>query len=222
VEFHNKVVRSPGLTKAELEAISNRYDNGVLQLDSHLRVLFRRLDQKGYLENSIVVILGDHGDGLGEKGHFGHTRTLYQEEIRIPLLIYDPEKSRYRNSEFASQIDVAPTIVDRLGLPVPASWQGRSLLKASEDRVTYRQTRRGEALCFAVVERAGPSLMKYIRCGNVRGTFREEVYDLVNDPTEQRNLAGTIDRAVLTRLRAADARRSRVVTNACKAVECVD
>jgi glucan phosphoethanolaminetransferase (alkaline phosphatase superfamily) len=65
----------------------NRYDNGILRADSFIRELFSSLDRKGYLQNSIVMILADHGEELGERGHYGHGSNLYQSQIRIPMLI---------------------------------------------------------------------------------------------------------------------------------------
>ena len=57
----------------------------------YVEAIFAALDQKGYLPNSLIVILADHGEGLGERGKasYGHVSSLYQEFIRIPLLIYD-------------------------------------------------------------------------------------------------------------------------------------
>ena len=107
----------------------NNYDNGIVQADNNIRDLFTQLARKGYLQNSIVVITGDHGESLGERNRYGHTLNLYAEEVMPPLLIYDPEPVTYRNLRVARQIDVAPTILDRLGLPVPSDWDGRSLLR---------------------------------------------------------------------------------------------
>src|SRR5204862_5169484 len=110
----------------------NNYDNGIVEADATIEKLFGKLREKGYLANSLIVILADHGEGLGDHGlgwaGLGHLRTMYQESIRIPLLIYDESDVHYGNLKFATQIDVAPTIVDRLGLRIPPSWEGRSLL----------------------------------------------------------------------------------------------
>ena len=123
--------------------------------------------------------------------------SLYQEFIRIPLLIYDEPAQRYGNLAFATQVDVAPTIVDRLGLKIPHSWQGRSLLDPTIKRYSYHQTAvRGG--CDAVVERTDATMLKYIRC-QPRGV--EELYDLAADPNERQNLIGSADGEVLGRLR---------------------
>lgn len=64
------------------------------------------------MQDSVVIILADHGQGLGEHGKYGHRRYLYQEQLGIPWLIYDTSEAPYGNLEFAAQIDVAPTILD--------------------------------------------------------------------------------------------------------------
>ena len=183
----------------DIATLSNSYDNGVLEVDANIRALFAALDAKGYLAGSMVVILSDHGESLADHGadYFGHVYSLYQEFIRIPLLIYDEPAQRYGNLAFATQVDVAPTIVDRLGLKIPDSWQGRSLLDPTIKRYSYHQTTvRGG--CDAVVERTDATMLKYIRC-QPRGV--EELYDLAADPNERQNLIGSADGEVLRRLR---------------------
>jgi arylsulfatase A-like enzyme len=104
---------------------------------------------------------------------------LYQEYIRIPFLIYDDSDTHYPNLEYANQIDVAPTIVDRLGLLVPSSWQGRSLLKPDIKPFHFHQTFIREPTCYAVVYRIEGKIYKYIRC--TRGKT-EELYRVGERP----------------------------------------
>ncbi len=169
-----------------VQSLMNAYDNGILEADHTIETIFQRLDQKGYLTNSLVVILGDHGEGFGEHGHFAHTKYLYQEVLHIPLLIYDESAVTYRNLDFASQSDVAPTILDRLGLPIPATWQGRSLLSEPPKTFSTHWTDRGRPW-YAVVYRDGGKVYKYLYQSRW-GTLVEELYELRSDPTERRNL----------------------------------
>ena len=216
----DKVETAGRLGPGELEAISNRYDNGVAQTDGYMQRIFHALDEKGYLKGSIVVIIGDHGDGLDEHGHIGHTRYLYQEDIRVPLLIYDEERGHYRNDKFAIQLDVAPSIVDRLGLPVPPSWQGVSLLQPAKDRITLHQTRRGSNPCFALVSKSAATLMKYMRCGTDRAN--DQLFDLVADPGERTNLIAGAEPAQLAYFRKEFDSRFGTVANLCTRFECRD
>ena len=190
----------------EWPKVINAYDNGVVQVDATIEQIFDTLKAKGYLQNSLVVIMADHGEGLGERnGHsWGHSLALYQEHIRIPLLIYDVSSVKYENLEFATQVDIAPTIVDRLGLPIPGCWQGKSLLGADVERVTsYRSD--SPKPCYAIIHRTNESLFKYIYC--VAGKT-EELYDLVKDPGEEMNLIGTADGGLVQRMRE-ELQRSR-------------
>ncbi len=179
--------------------IINSYDNSVMQADATIEQIFNVLDQKGYLRNSIVVILADHGEGLGERTQhgWGHGHWLYREFIQIPLLIYEESPVKYGNLKFATQIDVAPTIVDRLGLPVPDCWRGTSLLRPGFKTVTTHRTGLSRP-CTAVLYRADTAMYHYIYC-SVGKT--EELYELTSDPNETRNLIGTADAALIGRLR---------------------
>lgn len=177
--------------------VKDNYDDKVLQADAMIQQLFESLGQKGYLKNSLVLIIGDHGDGLGEHGHFGHVHYLYQEQLRVPFLIYDEERVPYTNLRFASQLDVAPTIIDRLGLQIPACWEGLSLLKSPSNLYTYHQSF-GNPLRYAILYRTDKEIFKYILTG---GGEQEEMYELVSDPDEQTNLMQTADASLVQSLK---------------------
>jgi glucan phosphoethanolaminetransferase (alkaline phosphatase superfamily) len=178
---------------------TNNYDNAVIQSDAIIKEIFDALQQKGFLENSIVVILGDHGEGLGERGpdYYSHTLTLYHEFLRIPLLIVDTPGAKYANLEFATQVDIAPTIVDRLGLKIPPSWQGHSLLNPEIKQYSFHETRRNKVPLYAVIKRTPSAIYKFIQAADQE----DELYELVSDPHERRNLISTADPALLTDLR---------------------
>lgn len=204
----------------DVQAVINRYDNGVLQSDYFISEIFKTLDHKGYLQNSTIVILGDHGDALGEHGHFGHTRYLYQEDINIPFLIYDQDISLYKSFDFATQIDVAPTLIDRLGLAVPNGWQGVSLMRPVSGRLTFHQTRRGIPPCIAFIENSIVSLLKYTNCAGADHES-EAVFDLKNDRSENVNLLSFLSEAKLSFYRNEFHRRLPNVTNTCRSFECL-
>jgi glucan phosphoethanolaminetransferase (alkaline phosphatase superfamily) len=182
------------------EAAINEYDDKVLQADDIIRQLFEMLDQKGYLKNSMVIITADHGQGLGEHGVSGHVDWLYDPQVSVPLIIYDDSLSLYHNLAFARHIDIAPTIVDRLSLPKPASWMGISLLRDSIAPYSYHETGKngletGQQKYMLVhltpdLSKGDggiqPSLLyKYIFTADFT---KEELYELVSDPGENNNL----------------------------------
>lgn len=161
----------------------DRYDDKVRQADGIIRQIFDALRAKGYLDRAIVVITGDHGEGLGER-HWAHGWHLYNEDVRIPLLIADEPSATYPDLSFATQVDIAPTILDRLGLPIPPSWDGESLVSPSRTRFTYHQTYFLPNR-FAVLYRDDRSLFKFIATPQYG---EEELYDLRRDRGEARNL----------------------------------
>jgi hypothetical protein len=179
-----------------IEQFTNEYDNGVAQADAVIRQLFAELGRKGYLAGSLAVILGDHGQALGEKGEYSHDSSLYQAQIGIPVMLYDEPDAGYRGLDFARQIDVAPTVVDRLGLPIPPTWRGHSLLGPGARRVSYHEVRPG--MVEGVIEAGEGAVYKYLRHP---ADGREELYELMSDPGEWRNLISTAPPEVVERLR---------------------
>jgi arylsulfatase A-like enzyme len=100
------------------------------------------------------------------------------------MLFYDAPAEPYPDLTFAAQVDIAPTILDRLGLPIPDSWDGQSLLEPSRTRITYHQTYFLPNR-FGVLYRNDRALFKFIATPQY-GT--EELYDLTTDRGEVRNL----------------------------------
>lgn len=207
------------LVGEEVDGYVNYYDNGLHQMDRMLERIFAALGTKGYLDDAMVVISGDHGEGLGEHGHIGHSRFLYQEDVGIPILIYDRDIGAYRNKTYGTMLDIAPTIVDRLGLPIPEGWQGRSLLLPDAPRLPLHQTRRGKVTCFAAVDHTETETWKYMRCLGQPPETRELLYELRSDPGERHSvMAARPDLAA--RLRAEVERRFSLVVKACGGIEC--
>jgi len=186
------------------EAIINRYDNGILQVDAFLKGIMLELKQKNYLSNSVIFILGDHGESLGERGRFGHDYQVYQTDISIPLLIIDEVDYDYGNMDFATQIDIAPTITERLGLKIPECWQGKSLLNSDIKSFSFHQTRWGPPYIYTVIYRTDSIMYKYIRWQqrNNPNVVKEKFYNLTLDPEEQNNLILNIDSELLALMKS--------------------
>jgi len=176
-------------SKERYQSEVNNYDMGVLQTDNYIQKIFSMLSQKKYLDNALVIITGDHGDGLGERGNYSHTQHLFQEDISIPLLIYDTDDTPYSNLEFATHVDIAPTIVERIGLPIPESWHGKSLLEPLRiPRFTNHQTN-WEIRWKAVIMKTNDAIYKYLKLDKkYTGKEIEMLYELVSDPDEEFNL----------------------------------
>ena len=165
------------------------YDGEVAYMDYIIGQVMRKLMDKKLLGKTLIVVAGDHGESFGEKGESGHGVFLYDNVLRVPLMLYaenhlPPQKvvdARVR------LIDVLPTVLDLLNLPKPAAVQGRSLLpyiqrkeKADLDsyiETSYPKENFGWAPFVGLISGA----WKYIRAP------KEELYNLKSDPGEERN-----------------------------------
>ena len=110
-----------------------RYMNALHESDAAFGALVDGLRQRHQLENTLFVVFGDHGEAFGEHpGNFAHTLFIHEENVRIPLVIAAPGaiEQTVRLSTIASVIDIAPTVLDLLGMPSESLHQGASLLPA--------------------------------------------------------------------------------------------
>ena len=167
----------------DLPADLNRYANALAELDRQLARLFAELRKRGLDDDTMVIITGDHGQAFGapHPGHF-HSGNVYEEDVHVPLVIWSPALfSGGRTSDIVgAHVDLAPTVLDLLGMPAPDGWHGRSLLRSPQERRAYFFGMRNDYL-FGV--REGP--FKYIFNSTAA---RDELYDLSADPLEQQNL----------------------------------
>lgn len=173
--------------------IVNAHDNGLIQLDAYVKDIFNVLKEHNYLKNSIVIILSDHGEPLGEKGSFYHTNGVSQIDIRIPLVMYSENSiCKLNEDSVAMIIDVAPTVLDCLGVAIPDSWDGLSLAQDEIiNRITFHQTIR-EKQEVAVIRHQEDSVTKMIATLIHDELSDIQVYDIIGDPEELNNIAKTI------------------------------
>jgi glucan phosphoethanolaminetransferase (alkaline phosphatase superfamily) len=161
-----------------IPAYVNNYHNGVLQADAVIERIFGLLRDKGLLEDAVVIITADHGELLGEHGRVGHSRHAPIDPlVRIPLLIYDSEGVRYPPRPMASQVDVAPTLLHRIGAAIPQGWAGEPLDAPARRRYVYMEAGGNRA----VVGAAQGSLWKYVEAES-GGSGR--LFNLTQDPHE--------------------------------------
>ncbi len=111
------------------------YDGEILSVDSQLAILFQYLEKKKLLDKTIVIVLSEHGDMFGKHGRFmrgGPLRgTFYDDVLGVPLVLYHPylQQENIRLKQLVELTDIAPTILDMLGLSAPPSFIGESLRK---------------------------------------------------------------------------------------------
>lgn len=178
----------PSPYKEEFE--KDPYDGEIAYMDHYVGAILERLKQQGILERTVVVVAGDHGEGLGDKVELGHGIFLYEETLRVPLILRNPAvfpRAQVIESE-VRLIDVAPTILETVGL------KGESAGMAGQSLVPRLTGKRGEDLDSLVETFYPPENFGWSELvGLVSGRWkyiqspRPELYDLKADPGEREN-----------------------------------
>jgi arylsulfatase A-like enzyme len=161
-----------------------RYLNAVHEADAQIGRLLNELRRRNLSENTLVIITGDHGEGMGKPhAYYGHSGKLYQEDVNVPLIIWSPAifKASARSNVIGAHVDLSPTVLDFLNLPQPPGWEGQSLMSPAH---------RNRAYFFGSAD----EYLLGVRDGNFKYILnttadRDELYDLSQDPTEQNNIA---------------------------------
>ena len=138
-------------------AYADKYHDGILQADALIAKIFAALRERGLLEDAVVAVTSDHGEALGEERQLGHGGPPIDAVVRVPLLIFDSEGFPYDKRPLASVTDLAPTLLDRIGAPIPEHWTGVSLARAGTRKYTLMQAQDR----YAVIGSFGPELYKY-------------------------------------------------------------
>ena len=112
------------------------YDGEIAFADSQIGRLTAGLAQQGRMEKSLVVLVSDHGESLGEHGEKNHGFFVYNATLHVACVVKVPGAAPRVVTDEVSLVDVMPTVLQALGIPVPSSVQGRSLLSLVEGRAT--------------------------------------------------------------------------------------
>ncbi len=213
---HDPVLAPP---KAELPADLPRNKHGALlpsaqlyraevrYLDQQIGKLLAALENMGRYEDALIVVVADHGEGLGDHGWWHH-RTLYQEQMRVPLIVRPPRGARRGKAPRAvpaavSSMDITPTVLDYLDWKPAQRLDGQSLRgwiegEAQQARAQFaeqlnafdenakdiRVARPQDDHLYAVVEDGWKLLYR------PHAPEKSELFDLARDPRETKNLIG--------------------------------
>ncbi len=157
------------------------YYNTFAYTDWALGEWVRRLKEEDLWKDTILFVLGDHGQAFGEHDpHFGSHRTLYEEDVQVPLLILAPGRLEkpVRIDDPCSQIDLLPTILDLFGWKSPHHSLGQSLIRKKK-RFVY---------CHYPFDDGAIACRMGAWKGIIKGQM-EQLFDLKRDPGEQKNVA---------------------------------
>jgi choline-sulfatase len=177
---------------------SQPYDGEIAYTDAQVGRFLTTLRAKGLYDSSLIAVMADHGESLGEHGENTHGVFLYDSTIHVPLLIKPPgARAQERQIETrVSLVDIAPTILGQAGIAVPKEMQGESLLpfvQSAKARQTSVQDRPAYAETDYPHRAFGWSSLRALRTGKylyIRSP-QPELYNQASDPQEKQNLATT-------------------------------
>ena len=197
--------RPPGGHGEKVETTRVRFDHSLAYVDDFLKALLEGIREARGLENTLVVVIGDHGEAFGEHGLRFHDWVPYEEGNRVPWVLWGPDvltpermgrviPPGSRIDGLRHQVDFVPTVLELLGWPLrQGTLPGLSLWSTPGHERAWSSCWSANQ-CMAV--RVGPLKYVVLDWGDL-----PEVYDVVNDPKEQHNLAATRPESELKAIR---------------------
>jgi phosphoglycerol transferase MdoB-like AlkP superfamily enzyme len=173
----------------DIKAAKDRYVRAIQRTDGLFGGLVNWLKSQKIYEETLIVLVGDHGQAFGQHGSATHGSQVYEEAVKVPLMFVNPRLfNGVRRNDVVGQIDVAPTIMEALGFRPPAAWQGLSLFGSD-----VRECQFFAAPWFKIT-------LGY-RCGAQKFIYQVSenlpmLFDLNSDPQELKNLISSEDHKV--------------------------
>jgi Tfp pilus assembly protein PilF len=169
------------------------YDTELSYVDEVLGKFWDGLREKSLFKNSLIVLTSDHGESLGEHGEKTHGYFIYESTLRVPLIVHWPRNGQQypaRVDTVASLMDVAPTILAVLGMSRPAPFQGQNLLGSLDGKRGGIKQEEIYSESLYAHDHLNCSPLRSLRIGALKyiDAPKPELYDLAEDPGEQRNL----------------------------------
>jgi arylsulfatase A-like enzyme len=182
---------TPDVAAPDAEYVRALYRAEIREVDEFLEQLFRDLEARGLWEDLLVVVTSDHGESFLERGFFEHGTGLYDELLRVPLLIKLPLASVAPPRTVTAQVellDLPPTILDLIGAAAPAELEGRSFLSLLAGQTSAPYDKRYARSAVAEIPHYGDAKQS-VRTDEWKYIFhpasgREELYRLTGDPEE--------------------------------------
>jgi arylsulfatase A-like enzyme len=189
-------------SEADRKCLDNRYAAGIRMADDGMKSMVEFLDSMGLMENTVIVITSDHGEELLDRGRVQHGYTLYEELIRVPLIIRPPGGTAPRRiQDLVEVIDIFPTLLDVVRLPLPEVVQGNSLMNflnpeygGTPDRIAFSEVDFASRK-YALRSDAWKIIYNPKARSDDKTDHKEyELYDLQADPDERKDLALELQR----------------------------
>ncbi|HJQ84135.1 MAG TPA: sulfatase, partial [Candidatus Binatia bacterium] len=175
------------LSPAEIAHLRALYDASIRSWDGELARLLDGLERVGVRDSTVLVVLADHGEAFQEHGKLKHAIHLYDELLRVPLVVAGPSLPRGRRvAQQVEGIDLLPTVAALLGVAPPPGLPGQHLLGERTPRPAFSETR------YGISPRGAETPLVSLRTAEWKliqapATGEFELYDLVRDPAEREN-----------------------------------
>ena len=173
------------ITDRDKKRIIAIYDSNVSYQDQQLGVLLAKLKEWGVADQTMVIVVADHGDEQFEAGRVGHGGSILETLVHVPMFIhYPPMVPAVKVSEGAEVVDIVPTVADALGVKPDDNWQGESLLPLVNG-VGRGYPRMSMASKYENAHAGRMGAWKAYYAGGGKG----ELYDVVKEPDEKHDIA---------------------------------
>jgi arylsulfatase A-like enzyme len=199
-EFPTSLSGVPGLME--------KYDYEIAFCDLWVKKLIDAVAELGLADNTAIVVIADHGEAWGEHKAYFHGQDLFDEQLRVPMIFVVPGRPPQVVDDPVALVDVAPTLLDLVGAPIPANMRGRSLWPRIQAGKAAPPAAPRPIFAELLPATAWPHHATMMLDGNHKlihrvSDRRWELYDLGSDPGEKKNLADApASAALLESLRA--------------------
>ena len=183
------------VTNEERDVLSSQYNAEIRFMDSEIGRLIQQMKRMEFYDSTMIIIVADHGESLGEHRLLGHTHALYENVVRVPLIIKYPirDNKRGKLEHPVSIVSIMPTILEYLALPIPETSTNVTLDDENQNLVS--EIFRNKKLIQRHGKRFDRSL-KALYDGDYKWIWnsngKHELYNLKEDSYEKHNLAGKL------------------------------
>lgn len=188
---HFPYIHHENISGGQTPTLWESYESEIRYVDTYVGKIMETLAAKGLMDNTIIVIAGDHGEAFGEHGEYGHGIFCYEESLKVPLIIHNPQYIQEKTiiTENISLVDILPSLLELNNYAIPKNISGQSFVnliqgkKEKKKRTIYFESVFGHeennwAPPIGIVD----NNFKYISLPE------QELYDLKNDANETNNL----------------------------------
>ncbi|MFC1502267.1 sulfatase-like hydrolase/transferase [bacterium] len=196
VDIEAVIHKKQNMTPEQLQVRYDWVDCKLSYLDAQIGKLFDKLKEMDLYDNTMIVLVSDHGDLLGEHNSFNHTTDLYNELIWVPLIIKYPKNMDKKGvvEDYVQTVDIMPEVLTVMDIPIPEEVQGQPISEADHSiiselyRCNYRtmnllnRERYFRDMKSIISKKDG---LKYIQSTKENDS---ELFNIIRDPREQQNL----------------------------------